>query len=62
MRYSALRVTSTATWHAETLQSSSVEKSNRESKEIEAPLVLAGYFATDHFNSIMYYVHFPIRH
>ena len=61
-KWGTLRVTSTATWHAGTLQSSSAEKSNRESKEIEAPLVLAGYFTTDHFNSIMYYVHFPIRH
>ena len=23
--------------------------------------MLAGYFTTDHFNSIMYYVHFPIK-
>ena len=57
MRYSVLRVTATATWHAETLQSSSVEKSKRESKEVEVPLALAGYLTTDHFNSIMYYVH-----
>ena len=57
-----LRVTSTATRHVETLQSSSVEKSKRESKEVKAPLVLAGYFATDHFHSIRYFVHFPIRH